>query len=254
MSKRRGSPQLVRHRLVAVGAGAALLVGVVGVSIASAVAGSGDTAASTAVAADSSAAPKGAVDAATADAGSETSDGSGGEASSPAAATDLASLSPAVAAQLAYVEANWQSTANDEFGFLEASDCVNFASQSLLQRGWQPDDEWWYEAGGDPYAHSSAWISSTAFRDYLAAHPERATALTDDQRDQIKVGDIVQFDWDNSGDRDHTGVVTGVTTLPDGSISISFAGHTDPTWDFTVDEAITVKHPGGTAYYWSIPE
>ncbi|MDR5699486.1 amidase domain-containing protein [Agromyces aerolatus] len=242
MSKHHAPRTIVRRRLLAVGAGAALLVGVVGVSIGAAVGGVDESP-------GDSAASKGSISAAAPKA--EPEGATSGEAS---AAAMSAPLSPAVAAQLAYVEANWQATSNEEFGFLEASDCVNFASQSLLDRGWQPDDEWWYEAGGDPYAHASAWISSTAFRDYLAARPDRATALTDDQRDQVKVGDIVQFDWDNSGDRDHTGIVTGVITLADGTISIEYAGHTDPTFDFTVDEAITVKHPGGTAYYWSIPE
>ena len=40
----------------------------------------------------------------------------------------------------------------------------------------------------------------------------------------------------------------------DGSITILYAGHTDPTWDRSVDWAITELHPGGVAYYWSIPE
>ncbi|WP_394554674.1 amidase domain-containing protein [Agromyces sp. MMS24-JH15] len=168
------------------------------------------------------------------------------------AAADV--VSAPVAAQLAWAQAHWQDTDSAEFGYLEESDCVNFASQSLLARGWTTDDEWWYEPGDDAYAHSEAWISSTAFRDYLEAHPERATALTDDQRAQVKVGDIVQFDWDDSGDRDHTGIVTAVIPQPDGTISIEYAGHTDATWDRTVDQAIHEIHPGGVATYWSIPE
>ena len=248
MSKHSELAPRVRRRLLAVCAGGALLIGVVGVSIGAAVAGA-DSAADTVADTTSKAASKPAP--VESEAPGEASD----EAStSSAASVDLATLSPAVAAQIAYVQANWQSTSNDEFGFLDTSDCVNFASQSLLERGWQPDDEWWYEPGGDPYAHASAWISSTAFHDYLADRPDLATALDDDQRDRVKVGDIVQFDWDNSGDRDHTGIVTGVMTLADGSISITYAGHTDPTYDFTVDEAITIKHPGATAFYWSIPE
>ena len=78
---------------------------------------------------------------------------------------------------------------------------------------------------------------------YLEDHPERATALTDDQRDQVKVGDVVQFDWDDSGDRDHTGIVTAVITEADGSITIEYAGHTDATWDRSVDWAITEHAP-----------
>ena len=40
----------------------------------------------------------------------------------------------------------------------------------------------------------------------------------------------------------------------DGSISVHYAGHTDATWDRSVDWAITEDHPGGVAYYWSIPD
>ena len=179
--------------------------------------------------------------------------GGAGTGTSPAH-FDLASLSPAVADQLEYVRDNWQSTSSEQFGFIDENDCVNFTSQSLLARGWQTDDEWWYSEDGDPWSHPTAWISSTSFMEYLEEHPERATALTDAQRDQVKVGDVVQFDWDDSGDRDHTGVVTSVETEADGSITILYAGHTDATWDRSVDWAITEHHPGGVAYYWSIPE
>lgn len=167
---------------------------------------------------------------------------------------DWSSLSPAVAAQLEYVRDHWEATDSDEFGFLDENDCMNFASQSLLARGWVPDDEWSYdEEDGDPYASTDAWRSSTYFMWYLEEHPELATPLTDDQRDQVKVGDLVQFDWDDSGDRDHTGIVTAVIPHLDGSIAIEYAGHTDATWDRSVDWAITEYHPGGVAYYWSIP-
>ena len=166
----------------------------------------------------------------------------------------LAAYGPAVAAQLAYVRDHWQSTEDDTFGFLEENDCANFASQSLLARGLTEDDEWWYSGDGDGYASAPAWVSSTALMDYLEEHPELATELSDDQRDQVKVGDIVQFDWDDSGDRDHTGVITAVVTEDDGSIDLEYAGHTDATWNRSVEWSITEQHPHGVAYYWSIPE
>ncbi|GAA1964477.1 amidase domain-containing protein [Agromyces allii] len=166
---------------------------------------------------------------------------------------DWASLSTDVAAQMEYVEQNWDSTWSDEYGFIDENDCMNLASQSLIARGWVEDDEWWY-AVGDAYSSSAAWRSSTAFMEYLESRPDLATALTDDQRDQVKVGDIVQFDWDVSGDRDHTGIVTAVVTNDDGSIDVLYAGHTDATWDRSVDYAITELHPGGDVYYWSIAD
>ncbi|MDR6905248.1 hypothetical protein J2X63_000934 [Agromyces sp. 3263] len=175
-------------------------------------------------------------------------------AASGVPALDTSGLSPSVAAQLEYAYAHWDDPDAERFGVIDENDCVNFTSQTLLARGWATDDEWWYDEGGDAYASSDAWISSTMLRDYLLRHPERATPLTDDQRDQVKVGDIVQFDWDDSGDRDHTGVITAVVTEDDGSIDLEYAGHTDATWNRSVEWSITEQHPHGVAYYWSIPE
>lgn len=175
-------------------------------------------------------------------------------APAPAAVADFSSLPATVAAQLTYARAHWQATESEQYGYLPENDCVNFTSQTLLARGWVEDDEWWFDETGDPWGHATAWISSTAFMEYLEQHPERATALTDDEREQVKVGDVVQFDWDDSGDRDHTGVVTSVETGDDGTTRILYAGHTDPTWDRSVDYAITELHPGGIAYYWSIAD
>ncbi|MGI9823098.1 amidase domain-containing protein [Agromyces sp. Marseille-Q5079] len=180
-------------------------------------------------------------------------DADAADAVDTAAVIDWASLSPAVTAQMQYVQEHWDSIESEEFGFIEENDCMDFASQSLLARGWLEDDDWWY-AVGDAYSSSAAWRSSTAFMEYLLEHPEKATMLTDAQRDQVKVGDIVQFDWDVSGDRDHTGIVTAIVTKDDGSIDIEYAGHTDATWDRSVDWSITEQHPGGVATYWSIAD
>jgi len=160
-------------------------------------------------------------------------------------------VDPAVERQLAYVLAHWSDYNTAEYGVVGVNDCVNFASQSLIERGWAMDDQWWNGLSGDGYDASSPWVSSTAMMNYMA-ESGRATALTDDQRDQVKIGDIAQFDWDNSGDRDHTGVVTRVEGSGD-DISVYFAGHTLDSDFRSVDTAITVDHPGATAYYWSIP-
>lgn len=171
--------------------------------------------------------------------------------SSDGSAFQSVASDPAVQAQLAYALAHWSDYNFDDYGTLVGNDCVNFASQSLIVRGWQMDDDWWTNGTGAEFAHSSAWVSSTAFHDYLE-ESGRATALSDAQRDQVKLGDIVQFDWDNSGDRDHTGIVTGVE-VANGQTTIRFAGHTEDSDYRSVDAAITVDHPGASVYYWSIP-
>ena len=169
----------------------------------------------------------------------------------PAEAGEPVPLDAKAQAQVSYMLAHWTDYNTDDYGVIGDNDCVNFTSQSLIERGWTMDDQWWAEGTGSDFDTSSPWISSTAFRDYVA-QSGRATALTDDQRDQVKIGDVAQFDWDNSGDRDHTGVVTRVEGSGD-NIQIYYAGHTDDTDFRSVDYAITEKHPGATAYYWSIP-
>ncbi|WP_350347806.1 amidase domain-containing protein [Agromyces sp. G08B096] len=176
----------------------------------------------------------------------------GGDGSHPnAAALELdPELPEPVLRQLEYVREHWDATSSERYGVLGDDDCVNFASQSLIERGWLPDDEWWYSEDGDAYAHAPAWRSSTLFRDYLAAHPERATPLSDAQRDRVKPGDIVQFDWDASGDRDHTAIVTAVREDADGEIRVYYAGHTDATWDRSVDDH--PRHPETQITFWSV--
>ncbi|MFT2818090.1 amidase domain-containing protein [Leifsonia sp. A12D58] len=61
--------------------------------------------------------------------------------------------------------------------------------------------------------------------------------------------DVVQFDWDSSGDRDHTGIVTRVDKSESG-VAIDFAGHTNNGSYKSVDE--TLANTGGTVSYWSV--
>ncbi|GAB3120380.1 hypothetical protein GCM10027056_06760 [Glaciibacter psychrotolerans] len=150
----------------------------------------------------------------------------------------------AIATQLDYVLAHWSDYNSEEFGVISGNDCANFASQSLLARGWAMDGEWSYGNG-----YSAAWASSTALADYFGRHPERATALGADQWDQVKVGDIVQFDWDNSGDRDHTGIVSRVDQTASG-VQIYYAGHTNDTDFKSVNES--AANTGASVYFWSI--
>lgn len=169
----------------------------------------------------------------------------------PVATAEPVPVDAAVQAQLNYALAHWTEYNTAGYGVITGTDCVNFTSQTLIERGWTMDDAWYASGTGSDFDFSSPWVSSTAFMNYMI-DSGRGTALTDDQRDQVKLGDVVQFDWDNSGDRDHTAVVSKIEGTGD-DIVIYYVGHTDDTDYRSVDYAITEKHPGGTAYYWSIP-
>jgi hypothetical protein len=151
--------------------------------------------------------------------------------------------------QLNYVLKYWKNYNVREYQTLPDNDCVDFTSQSLLKRGWKEQGAWTHAK--EVLDSGLAWRSSTSMRDFLRIHPELATALTDQQRAKVKLGDIVQFDWDRTGDRDHTGVVTRIVHTASG-IKIYFAGHTKDSAYRSVDTAITKDHPGGVAYYWSV--
>lgn len=161
----------------------------------------------------------------------------------------LRSDDPAVVEQLAYAKKHYAKPNRAEFGDLGGTDCVNFTSQTLLARGWKMTTEWAQSNSGDPYTR--AWISSTALRDYLTQHAELATPLTWKQRGLVAVGDIVQFDWDNSGDRDHTAIISGIEVI-DGKRRLLVAQHSPGAWDWPISTQIAEHGDSTRVYFWHL--
>lgn len=154
---------------------------------------------------------------------------------------------PRIDAQRDYVLAYWNDYNSDAYQVISGNDCANFASQSLIARGWTMDEGWFFDAATGQ--SSASWVSSTAMRDWLLTRPDLATPLDDTQRAQVKVGDIAQFDWDGSGDRDHTAVVTRVERSASGT-RVWVGGHTKDADYWDVDEA--VASGGGSVSYFSL--
>ena len=162
--------------------------------------------------------------------------------------------SSAVEAQISYAKAHFKTSNGSAFGDLGGTDCVNFTSQTLLARGWSMTPEWFFKAtSSEPY--SRAWISSTAFRDYLDTKPELAKAMTWAQRDEVVAGDVVQFDWDDSGDRDHTAIISGIThDEKTGERVLLVSSHSPSAFDWPIKEVLA-EQPGETAvYFWHLSE
>lgn len=150
--------------------------------------------------------------------------------------------------QMLYVNARWQTTSNSNYLYISNNDCANFASQTLVARGFEPDARWNQVA----FVPTRAWVSATALNEYLQSLPG-VRELSNGQRDQLKIGDLVFFDWDRSGDRDHVGIVSHIQEQVDGSYRIYYAGHTSHTLYRSVDWAITVVHPNANVYFLSLP-
>ncbi len=153
--------------------------------------------------------------------------------------------------QLAYAMANNYNTA--QYGDLNpvGGDCANFVSQTLIARGWQMNSDWYnHDAAAD---WSPAWGYVPAMDNYFRENAATLglTEYSFDQRDKIKLGDIVMFDWNDNDSLDHVQIVTGVHDV-NGKITIQMAGHNEDNDYRDLDHTITVEHPGAIGHFWSL--
>jgi hypothetical protein len=155
--------------------------------------------------------------------------------------------------QLEYAFRHWEDYNLAEFGTFNpvGGDCVNFVSQTLVARGWEMTNSWHNYDGGARW--TGPWIHVPTFDRWLRSNPQYgAVQLTFDQRDQVKVGDLVVFDWNDNNSLDHIQVVSAIDTV-DGVIEIKMVGHNRDTDFRDLDDTLTIDHPGGIGYFWSLP-
>ncbi|GAA1699129.1 hypothetical protein GCM10009792_18940 [Microcella alkalica] len=159
----------------------------------------------------------------------------------------------AVDRQLEYAFRYWKDYNLAEWGTFNpvGGDCMNFVSQTLIERGWEMTPEWHsYDVGAD---YTSPWIYVPSFDAFLRDNPQLgAVQLGLDQRDQAKVGDLVVFDWNNNNALDHIQIVSAIEQV-DGRTVVKMVGHNLDSDLRDLDETITVDHPGATGYFWSLP-
>ena len=172
-----------------------------------------------------------------------------------AAAPTIAGAAPdstAVTAELTYVHRYWRHRNTAAYGDLGATDCMNFTSQALHARGWPMTATWGHSSTLGHDAYTASWISSTAFMRWLGGHPGLATPLSDAHRDEVRVGDVAQFDWDASGDRDHTAIVSRIVRSAGGRIDIDVAEHSPSGLADSVDVLIAQHGGRGVIHYWHL--
>jgi len=174
------------------------------------------------------------------------------DASAALATTTLAYATlTAVDRQLEYAMRHWKDYNLAEYGTMNpiGGDCANYVNQTLVARGWKQRDDWYNRSGGA--AHSATWTYCPTMDPWLDANAATfgLTRRSLDERDKVRVGDIVFFDWNHNDSPDHTTIVSEVFTEPDGTIRIKSASHNQDGPYRDLDEMITVQHPGGTAWF-----
>ncbi len=157
-----------------------------------------------------------------------------------------------VDSQMSYAFAHWQDYNLEEWGEFPDNDCGNFVNQTMLQRGWEQNADWYsdYATTGD---YSFSWIRGNPMDEYYNSRDD-TTRYEFTDRSQLKIGDVVMLDWDPQNDNgvDHTQMISKVTHNADGTISIAMVGHTLDSTYRDLDTAVTVEKPGGTAHFYSI--
>lgn len=155
-----------------------------------------------------------------------------------------------VDAQLDYLLAHAADYNTAEWGDYNPAggDCVNFASQGLLARGWVMDDSW---RSDGPWGASKAWRATPDIDAYLAS--QNFTYSTADNLDRVRLGDIGVFNWGDTGPGlDHTMTVSRVEYSPDGPV-ISFVSHNTDGQYRPMPATLTAKGSGSTVRIYSIP-
>ncbi|MFF2050606.1 DUF1287 domain-containing protein [Leifsonia sp. NPDC058194] len=155
--------------------------------------------------------------------------------------------------QLAYAMTYWKNYNSAEWGDLNSvgGDCANFVSQTLIARGWTMNDDWYNKNAAADWSPAWGYVPSM---DAYFQENAAALGLTEysfDQRDKIKVGDIVMFDWNDNDSLDHVQIVSAVENV-DGQIKIKMVGHNEDTDYRDLDTTITVDHPGAIGHFWSL--
>ena len=161
-----------------------------------------------------------------------------------------AARSASVTRETDYLARYWQH-GNPAYGNFGGTDCVNFTSQALHARGWAMTSAWGTSTVLGRRAATRTWVSSTAFGRWLATRPDLAVPLDSAQRDRVRVGDVVQFDWDASGDRDHTAVVSRVVQRS-GRTEIEVAEHSPAGLHDSVDDLVAAHGGHGVVHYWHL--
>jgi hypothetical protein len=161
-----------------------------------------------------------------------------------------------VDAQMQYALKHWNDYNSAEWGDLNSvgGDCANFVSQTLIQRGWTQNDTWFNKNAAATISDwSPAWGYVPAMDNWFASDESLGlTRLTLDQRDQVKVGDVGIFDWNLNDIPDHVMLVSSVTEV-EGVTKIAFVSHNRDGDYRDLDTVINDEHPGGNAWFWSIP-
>ncbi|HKS21849.1 MAG TPA: amidase domain-containing protein [Thermoanaerobaculia bacterium] len=136
-------------------------------------------------------------------------------------------------------------------------DCSNFASQSIAWGGFPQvkgfywlASSWWYDTWAWPRIHTDSWSIANTLKAFFA-QSSRVTLLSSIR--DLRVGDVLQADWEGDGWVDHSAIVTGRDS--NGNIWLTYHSYNKkdiPFWDF--DAAAKSRNKNVKYYRWHLAD
>lgn len=133
----------------------------------------------------------------------------------------------------------WWDHGNPKYPYFE-NDCANYVSQCLRAGGapmWgapNREEGWWI----DKNQWSFSWSTAHSLRWYLASSTQGLTATIVSSPEQLEIGDVILYDFENDGRFDHSAIVTKKVA---GEVFVN--AHTinvkERTWDYEDSPAST---------------
>lgn len=116
-----------------------------------------------------------------------------------------ASFSRSAAANYAL---QYWSNYNPSYRSFSPTDCTNFVSQAMRAGGWtdnlgwyQSSSNWWYNSSNQTWT----WVNADMWGDFTYNYPRASIAA---YVSDLRVGDVLEADWEGDGTIDHAMVVT----------------------------------------------
>ena len=152
--------------------------------------------------------------------------------------------------QMQYAFRYWKNYNDAKWGDYNGigGDCTNFANQTLIARGWEMNSKW--KSGGTVGTSTPTWYYSPAIEEYLDARHPRLQGR--EVWSQVRIGDLVLFDWEPNDTPNHTMIVSEVYEREGGETGIRCVGHNLDIRYRDLDDDVLPEYPDFDVWFYSL--
>jgi hypothetical protein len=133
----------------------------------------------------------------------------------------------------------WWNSHNPLYLFFENDDCTNFVSQCLfagnapMNYTGKRELGWWYQGkSGKEELWSFSWAVADSLRWYLSSNSHGWHAFSVDLPEQLRIGDVISYDWDGKGRYQHSAIVTEIDAEGMPLVSAHTTNSKNRYWDY----------------------